>query len=156
MSFIQVGRKDAHVQTLKMAQKKAVEKALKNILRVARKNGNWMLASLAVRTNLDAFTKVKEAMDKMSAELKSQQQEEYEKKEFCDKEIDETEDTIKVKTNEQSDLEEKKLGLSNSIETLTTDIATLNQEVKDMEIGLKQAGEARKDENLVFQQAVSD
>eukprot|EP00747_Dinoflagellata_sp_TGD_P109115 gnl/TRDRNA2_/TRDRNA2_170593_c2_seq2.p1 gnl/TRDRNA2_/TRDRNA2_170593_c2~~gnl/TRDRNA2_/TRDRNA2_170593_c2_seq2.p1 ORF type:complete len:556 (-),score=215.13 gnl/TRDRNA2_/TRDRNA2_170593_c2_seq2:151-1818(-) len=156
MDFLQINQENSGVQTLAAAQKKAVRAAFAKILKIARKNGNWMLASLAVRTNLDAFEKVKEAMDKMLAELQQQQKEEYDKKEFCDKEIDETEDSIKVKTQEQEDLNEKKLGLTNSMETLAADIETLNKEVKDMEVALKQAGETRKNENLVFQQAISD
>eukprot|EP00747_Dinoflagellata_sp_TGD_P109106 gnl/TRDRNA2_/TRDRNA2_170593_c2_seq11.p1 gnl/TRDRNA2_/TRDRNA2_170593_c2~~gnl/TRDRNA2_/TRDRNA2_170593_c2_seq11.p1 ORF type:complete len:561 (-),score=209.80 gnl/TRDRNA2_/TRDRNA2_170593_c2_seq11:142-1824(-) len=156
MDFLQINQENSGVQTLAAAQKKAVRAAFAKILKIARKNGNWMLASLAVRTNLDAFEKVKEAMDKMLAELQQQQKEEYDKKEFCDKEIDETEDSIKVKTQEQEDLNEKKLGLTNSIETLSSDIETLNKEVKEMEVALKQAGETRKEENLVFQQAISD
>ena len=47
-----------------------------------------MLASLAVRVKLDAFTKVKAAMDKMLAELQEQQKVEYAKWETCKKDID--------------------------------------------------------------------
>merc|ERR1719194_334513 len=42
------------------------------------------------------------------------------------------------------------------METLTADIETLEAEIKEMEVALKQAGETRKEENLVFQQAISD
>ena len=71
------------------------------------KTGNWALLAFVSRARLDAFTKVKEAMDKLMAELKTQQQEEVEKHDLCKKEIDQTEDDIKVAQNEKEDLEEK-------------------------------------------------
>merc|ERR1719359_2565067 len=67
----------------------AATTAMQRLMAVARRHKNWALASLAVRVRLDAFKKVKEAMDKMTAELKSQQKEEAEKKDFCTKQIDE-------------------------------------------------------------------
>jgi len=129
---------------------------MKSIMKAAQKSKNWMLAGLAVRVRLDTFTKVKEAMDKMKGELQAQQKEEYDKNAFCVKEIDETEDSIKVETNTQTDLGDANTELSNTIATLTKEIAELKQEVADMEIALKQAGEGRKGENKVYQQAVSD
>merc|ERR1719356_582364 len=71
-------------------------------------------------------------------------------------EIDETEDSVKVKSNEKEDLEGTKLRLENSIATLTADIETLNSEVADMKVSLKQAGEDRKQTNEAFKQSVSD
>merc|ERR1719221_1380279 len=95
---------------------------------VAKKNGNWMLASLAVRVRLDAFTKVKEAMDRMMAELQKQQKEEYAKWETCKADIDKTEDDIKVGENVKKDLAEKHRQLSNTIATLRDEIAELKSE----------------------------
>merc|ERR1719498_247107 len=98
---------------------------------VARKNKNWALATLAVHVRLDAFTKVKEAMDKMTAELKAQQKEEAEKKDFCTKKIDETEDFLKVGEQTKEDLDGKHKDLSNTIESLTSQIKALNAEVDE-------------------------
>jgi len=138
------------------AQTKAVETAMQKVLQTARRHKDWSLATLAVRMSLDPFTKVKEAMDKMLAELKAQQKEEYERNEFCKKEIDETEDNIKVKDIEKSDLDEKKLGLENNIAILEADVKELTKEIAELHVGLKQAGEDRKAENLVFQKEVSE
>lgn len=143
-------------QTLADARSTAVEKAMRHILHSARKNKDWVLATLAVRMRLDKFTKVKEAMDKMLAELKDQQKAEYEKWEFCKKSIDETEDSIKEKTWEKEDLEEKKLQTENEIKVLETDMEELKAAVSELEVSLKQAGEQRKEENQNFQTAVAD
>mmetsp|Transcript_88688 Transcript_88688/g.228737 ORF Transcript_88688/g.228737 Transcript_88688/m.228737 type:complete len:747 (-) Transcript_88688:88-2328(-) len=138
------------------ARNQAVTLAMKHILRAARKHSNWVLASLAVRVRLDPFTKVKEVMDKMLAELKAQQKAESQKRSFCNTEIDSTEDTIKTKEQEKEDLEGKKLGLENSIASLESEIEELKTQVAAMQVSLKQAGEGRKKENMVFQQSVSD
>merc|ERR1711881_9633 len=45
------------------------------------------LSTLAVSIGLDSFTKIKEAMDKMTAELKKEQAEEVKFKEYCTKSL---------------------------------------------------------------------
>merc|ERR1719152_555710 len=95
-------------------------------------------------------------MDKMMQELQKQQKDEYKKWEVCKKDIDETEDSIKEGENTKEDLDEKHKALTNTIATLTDDIAKLKIDVADTEVSLKQAGEDRHEENRVFQAAVSD
>merc|ERR1719335_1462490 len=92
----------------------------------------------------------------MLAELKQQQKDEYEKNEFCKKEIDTNEDTTKVKTLEKGDLEDKHAELENTISVLTSDIEKLKEEIAEMEVSLKRAGEDRKGENQEFQAQVAD
>eukprot|EP00932_Pfiesteria_piscicida_P006214 SRR837773.16138.p2 GENE.SRR837773.16138~~SRR837773.16138.p2 ORF type:complete len:145 (+),score=83.91 SRR837773.16138:23-436(+) len=65
-----------------VAEDRASKRVLQRLAAVAKKNKNWALAALAVRVHLDAFAKVKEAMDKMMAELQRQQKDEVEKREF--------------------------------------------------------------------------
>lgn len=129
---------------------------MQRIAKVARKHSNWVLLSLAVRVRLDAFTKVKETMDKMLAELKEQNKNDYEKSEQCKKNLDSTEDSIKLAAREKKDLAEKNKDLSNTIETVTGAIKTLKEEVADMEVSLKKAGIDRKSENELYQQSVAD
>jgi len=129
---------------------------MQRILSIAKKNKNWALASLAVTVRLDAFTKVRAAMDKMVAELQEQQKAEYEKAESCKKELDTTEDKIKEATNTKEDLDMKHTELSNELEALAADTAALKKEVGDMEVALKDAGEQRKANNQLFQQSVND
>jgi len=105
---------------------------------------------------LDAFTKVKEAMDRMMAELQKQQKEEYARWESCKADLDKTEDDIKVGENVKKDLAAKHLQLSNTIATLKDEIAQLKQQTADAEISLKEAGEERKAQNQLFITSVSD
>jgi hypothetical protein len=146
-SFLQ---EDASIQSSR------TDKALRHLATTAKKTGNWALLAFVSHARLDAFTKVKEALDKLMAELKVQQQDEVEKKDLCDKEIDQTEDDIKVAQNNKEDLEEKNKDLSNTLETLGEEIKTLKQEVADMEVQLKKAGIDRKAENEMFQQQTAD
>jgi hypothetical protein len=156
MSFLQVQSATSASAARAMMQDRMQERAMKTLAAVAKKHGNWALLSIAVRVRLDAFDKVKDMMDKMLADLKNQQQEEYEKNEQCKKDIDKTEDDIKVGQQEQKDLEEAHLQISNTLATLADEISKLQEDVAANEVSLKQSGESRKAENQVFQQTVSD
>merc|ERR1719223_411371 len=92
----------------------------------------------------------------MVLELKNQQKNEDEKLSTCKKDIDVTEDEIKVKGNQAEDLNEKHKAIANSLSALSTDIAKLSDDVSSMEMSLKAAGENRKKENEVFVTSVSD
>lgn len=151
-----VGTSFIQTDSTSSMQAKLQEKVMQKLMSVAKKNKNLLLMSLAVRVRLDAFTKVKKAMDTMLAELKTQQQNEYDQFELCKKNIDETEDTLKVEERTKLDLEDKNKDISNTIETVTDEIKTLKQEVSDQEVSLKKAGIQRKKENLIYQQSVAD
>mmetsp|Transcript_95740 Transcript_95740/g.253037 ORF Transcript_95740/g.253037 Transcript_95740/m.253037 type:complete len:740 (-) Transcript_95740:71-2290(-) len=138
------------------AEDRAAQKAMQRLASVGKRNKNWALMALAVRVRLDTFTKVIEAMDKMMAEMQRQQKEEYEKSEFCKKEIDKLEDEIKVGVNTKEDLDEKHQQLVNTLDTLAHDLEALKAEEEEMKASLKEAGENRKAENQLFQQSVSD
>ena len=64
------------------------------------------LSTLAVSVSLDSFTKIKEAMDKMVADLKKEQEEEVKFKTYCGKELDLNEKTTYEKTEQKEDLED--------------------------------------------------
>eukprot|EP00403_Amphidinium_massartii_P036929 CAMPEP_0178442766 /NCGR_PEP_ID=MMETSP0689_2-20121128/38400_1 /TAXON_ID=160604 /ORGANISM="Amphidinium massartii, Strain CS-259" /LENGTH=727 /DNA_ID=CAMNT_0020066455 /DNA_START=15 /DNA_END=2195 /DNA_ORIENTATION=+ len=158
-SFLQLGRRSSSKVSSAaraLSRKQALQAARRRLLSTAREHKNWAMASLAVRVTLAPFTKVKEAMDKMIAELVQQQKDEDAKKDFCVKEIDSAEDSIKESTAEKGRLEDKKLELENTIKALESDLDTLKTEISDLQVSLKQASEDRKAENLVFQQSVSD
>merc|ERR1719329_1444699 len=92
----------------------------------------------------------------MVLELKNKQKNEDEKLSTCKKDIDVTEDEIKVNGNQAEDLNEKHTAITNSLSSLSTDIAKLSEDVSSMEMSLKSAGENRKMENKAFVTSVSD
>jgi hypothetical protein len=159
MSFLQTSSDSVSSSETAMQvqmQDRMQERAMKKIAAVAKKHKNWSLLSLALRVQLDAFTKVKEMMDKMLTDLKTQQKDEYDKNEQCKFDIDKVEDDIKVGNQEKKDLGEKHQEITNNLQTLADEIAQLQADGAASEVALKQAGEARKEENQVFQQTISD
>jgi len=114
------------------------------------------LSVITASVQLDAFTKVKEAMDKMIAELKAQQAEEVKKKEFCNTELNENEKQTYVTTEELEDLNTQIKKLEATIETLTAEIEAAKEQIADTEVSIKQAGEQRKKENQEFQVVIGD
>jgi hypothetical protein len=151
ISFVQIDSVETSVTS-----DAAATTAMQRIMAVARRHKNWALATLAVHVHLDGFKKVKEAMDKMTAELKAQQKAEVEKKEFCTKKIDETEDFVKVGEQTKEDLDGKHKDLVSTIAGLKAGIETLKNEVSEAEVALKRAGEDRKDANKLYQSSMSD
>eukprot|EP00928_Gymnodinium_smaydae_P014831 TRINITY_DN15446_c0_g1_i2.p2 TRINITY_DN15446_c0_g1~~TRINITY_DN15446_c0_g1_i2.p2 ORF type:complete len:738 (-),score=280.36 TRINITY_DN15446_c0_g1_i2:76-2289(-) len=156
MSFLQTSQRDGAKAVDSARSRQAVDSATRHILRAAKKHNDWVLASLAVHVHLDAFTKVKEAMDKMIAQLKAQRVEETEKFEYCKKEIHSTEESIRAKTDEKNDLEGTKKGLDNSISTLEAEVAALQSEIAGMHVSLQEASIERKQQNGLFQQSVAE
>lgn len=156
LNFMQLGSANHRSLARVAMQEQARTQAMSKILMISKKHKSWMLASLAVRVKLDAFTKVKAAMDKMLAELKAQQKAEYAKWETCKKDIDTTEDKIWEGKVEKRDLGEKHADLVNTIKQLTLEIDELSKNVAESEVSLKQAGEQRKAENELFQTSIAD
>jgi len=114
------------------------------------------LSTLAMTVQLDSFTKVKEMMDQMVAELKKQQVEEVEFKAYCTKEFDETEKATFDKTAEKKDLEAQIERLASLIETLAKEIAEAKEQISETKVEITKASQAREDENSEFQTTVAD
>merc|ERR1719156_443116 len=114
------------------------------------------LSALAMSVQLDAFTKVKEAMDQMVAELKEQQAEEVKLKEHCTTEFNENEQQTYTKTEEKEDLERKMEQLTTLKEKLTKEIEEAKATIANTEMEIKKAGEAREKENAEFQTTIAD
>merc|ERR1719453_2736664 len=107
------------------------------------------LSTLAVSVQLDSFAKVKEAMDDMVKELKTEQQEEVEFKSYCEAEFDKNEKETYTKNKEKEDLEGK-------MDQLTKEIAEAKKQISDTEIAIKKASETREAENAEYQTVVAD
>jgi len=114
------------------------------------------LAAMAVRVQLDAFTKVKKAIDDMVAELKQQQQEEVKHKEVCTAELGDNEKMTYETKETLQDIEDKIGALEALIQKKTEGIAAAKEEIARMEVEVKKAGEVREAENKDFQEEVTD
>merc|ERR1719401_2462978 len=81
--------------------------ASKLLSAVAQKAQNPRLATLAVRVRLDAFTRVKKAIDDMVAQLLKEKEDEIKHKDFCVEEFNTNELQTEKKEREKADLTAK-------------------------------------------------
>merc|ERR1719456_77749 len=130
--------------------------ASKLLSAVAKKLQNPRLATLAVRVRLDAFTRVKKAIDDMVAQLLKEKEDEIKHKDFCVEEFNTDELQTEKKTREKADLIALIEDLEMTIKQLTQAIDQLKAEVAEMQVQLKRAGEDREKENKEFQMTVAD
>jgi predicted nucleic acid-binding Zn-ribbon protein len=114
------------------------------------------LSTLAVTVQLDGFGKVKEAMDKMVADLKKEQQEEVELKQFCEKEFNQNEKETYENNEQKEDLEEKMDELEALIKKLDEEISDAKNQIEETQIGVKKASQTREEQNIEYQATVSD
>merc|ERR1719453_2206760 len=123
---------------------------------VAHKLGSPRLATLAVKVRLDAFTRVKKAIDDMIAQLLQEKADEIKHKDFCVDEFNKNQLETERKEREKADLIAKIDDLTMTIEKLTKAIDTLKAEIAEMQVQLKRAGEDREKQNKEFQATVAD
>jgi len=132
------------------------EQASKLLAAAARKLNSPRLSNLAYRVKLDAFTRVKKAIDEMVAELLKEKADEIKHKDFCVDEFNTNQVQTERKTREKKDLIAQIETLSLKIKELTEAIETLEKEIAEMQVQLKRAGEDRELQNKEFQQTVAD
>jgi len=125
LGFLQMETSAMHVRRQSASQLLSAE---------AKKLSSPRLAALAIRVKLDAFTKVKKAIDDLIAALLKQKEDEIKKKDL----IAQIED------------------LTLTIEDLTKAIETLQAEIAEAKEQLKRAGEDREKANKEFQTTVAD
>merc|ERR1719265_2789859 len=130
--------------------------ASKLLAAVARKYNNPRIMTLAYKVRLDAFTKVKKAIDDMIAELLKQKEDEIKQKDFCVEGFNENEKQTNEKEREKTDLETLIEDLTMKIDELHKAIETLKAEIGEMQVQMKRAGEDREKENKEFQQTVAE
>merc|ERR1719436_547744 len=114
------------------------------------------LSVLATTVELDAFTRVKKAIDDMIAMLKVQQEDEVKKNDYCKAELQENEMTTAKTEDHKSDLETKIAELAEAIKALEAGIADAKAQIQELTVELQRASEDRVKENLEYQKTVAD
>merc|ERR1711988_1222930 len=123
---------------------------------VAKKLNSPRLATLAYKVRLDAFTRVKKAIDDMIAQLLKEKEDEIKHRDFYIDELNTNQLQTEQKEREKEDLLAKMDDLTMQIDKLAKDIATLKAEIGEMQLQLKRAGEDRDMENREFQMTIAD
>jgi len=124
--------------------------------RVGKKFQNPRLSTLAYRVKLDAFTRVKKAIDDMVAQLLKEKEDEIKHKDWCVDEFNTNQLQSEKKTREKKDLIALIAQLEAAIKALADEIQTLKAEIAEMQVQLKRAGEDREKQNKEFQTTVAD
>jgi len=123
---------------------------------VLRRSKSPEMAFLATSVELDAFVKVKAAIDNMITTLKQQTADEVKKNDWCKDELQENEMTTMKTKDLKADLEAKVGSLESTIKTLSEEIEAAKLAISDLQVALQRASENRKQENRDFQTTVAD
>jgi len=146
----------ALLQSGAVAKSERREQASKVLSKVARKFHNPRLSTLAYQVKLDAFTRVKKAIDDMIAQLLKEKADEIKHKDFCTDEFNANQLQTERKDREKQDLIARVEDLEGTIKDLAEVIETLKAEIAEMQVQLKRAGEDREKQNKEFQMTVAD
>eukprot|EP00397_Hematodinium_sp_SG-2012_P031772 GEMP01033768.1.p1 GENE.GEMP01033768.1~~GEMP01033768.1.p1 ORF type:complete len:658 (+),score=230.93 GEMP01033768.1:78-2051(+) len=129
--------------------------AAARLLRAASRK-NPELAALAVSVRLDAFTKVKAAIDSMIVQLKKEKEDEVAHKDWCNTEFNGNERLTTKADRNKDNLQSQIADLTQQIATLKSDIGALHAEIVEMHVQTKRASENRAAENKEFQHTIVD
>lgn len=132
------------------------ERAARILRKVAIRTSNPELSMLASTVQLDAFTKVKKAIDDMIAGLKLQQADEVKHKDFCNNEFHSNESQTTAANRKVEILQGTQADLEASITAFEAEIKQLTVEIGQMRVEIQSASNDRQEESKVFQQAVQD
>jgi len=146
----------AFVQSSAVATSERREQASRLLSTVARKFNNPRISTLAYQVKLDAFTRVKKAIDDMIAQLLKEKADEIKHKDFCTDEFNANQLQTEKKDREKQDLIAHIEDLESTIKALAEAIETLKAEIAEMQVQLKRAGEDREKQNKEFQMTVAD
>jgi len=108
------------------------------------------LIALAISGKKVGFEKVITMIDEMVANLKKEQIDDANKKEYCEKQFDISEDKKKELELSVSDSETAIEEMEGSIETLTEELAALKKGIKALDKSVADATAQRKEENAEY------
>jgi len=101
------------------------------------------------------FDKVIGMIDEMVKELKKEQLDDDDKKEYCGTQLDLSDDKKKALERKVSDAEHAIEGAKDTIATLVEEIAALEKGIKDLDASVAEATEQRKSENTEFKELMA-
>jgi len=130
--------------------------AAKLLQAVATKLGNPRLSTLASRVQLDAFERVKKAIDDMVVQLIKEKEDEIKHKDFCVDEFNSNQLQTEKKVREKADVLAKIGDLELTMKQLGQAIEGLQGQIAEMQTQMKRAGEDREKQNKEFQGTIMD
>jgi len=136
-----------------VVQKKALT-ALKS-MRLNGKDPRVDLLEVALRGGKIGFGKIIKMIDELVSTLKKEQAEDDGKKDWCEAELDKTEDAKKGLLQDEADLETAIEDAKESISTLKVEIEALDDGIKALDKEVADATETRKEEHEDYVETLS-
>lgn len=146
----------ALIEVESSAQSQRRLKIFKLLSNVASKLHSPRLATIAAKVRLDAFTRVKKAIDDMIAQLLKEKEDEIKHKDFCVNDFNTNQLQTEKKERTKEDVLAKIDDLTLTIKQLGDAIEALKAEIAETQLQLKRAGEDREKQNKEFQVVVAD
>merc|ERR1719274_323773 len=156
LSFLQVSKprlkiaslvkQASQVSTGESQQAALKEKVIKSLVASGNKLGSAVLASLAMRVSADPFIKVKKLIQDLIERLVTEAAEEATKKGWCDTEMGKATHTRDSNMATIMELNAELEGLEATKAKLEEEIATLTQEIADLNDSLTKETKMRSDE----------
>merc|ERR1719229_166594 len=112
--------------------------------------------TLALRGKKAGFEKVLKLIDELVESLKTEQQDDDQKKEYCAAQFDESDDQKKSLERKMSDLETNAAEMKENIATLTEEIAALKAGIVALDKSVAEATEQRKAENAEYKELMAN
>merc|ERR1719271_411115 len=147
---------NSFVQLKELKARSRTRRAASVLRGVAKKTNNVQLMALASKVQLDAFVKVKKAIDDMTAALTQEQADEVKHRDFCVDELNSNELQTAKKNREIHELTTLIEESANKLKTLVAEIDAAHAAIKEVEIQMKKAGETRELENKDYQTTITD
>jgi len=132
------------------------EQAAELLSKVSRKVNRPRLSNLAIAVRIDAFTKVKGAINDMIAQLNEEKKSEIKHKDWCNEELHQNLMSEEAAQRNAEELEAAIDNLEAERSALKSDIKTLQSEVAEIHLQVQRASETRQAQNKEFRQAVSE
>mmetsp|Transcript_24548 Transcript_24548/g.47739 ORF Transcript_24548/g.47739 Transcript_24548/m.47739 type:complete len:682 (-) Transcript_24548:88-2133(-) len=129
----------------------------KNVLMQAASNlGKPQLALLAMAAQLDAFKRVKKAIDDMVAQLVKEKDEEIKHRDYCINGLNKNELSTEKELHSKVTLEQKVEVLEHTVSSLVSTIESLKSDVTELQSQQKRASENREQQHNEFKLTIDD
>jgi len=152
-----VEQSSAFIQTGAASKEAGRRARVADLLRkAAGHTGSPKLALVAAAAQIDSFTKVKEIIDKLVAELQVQMSDEVKHRDWCIDEFAVNKEETQAGDHKMSNLQQKKADLETSIEKLTTKITELTAEIARAQDEMGRASDNRESENAELTETIED
>merc|ERR1719188_1833412 len=152
-----VEQSSAFIQTGAASKEAGRRARVADLLRkAAGHTGSPKLALVAASAQIDSFTKVKEIIDKLVAELNVQMSDEGKHCDWCIDEFATNKEETQAADHKLSNLQQKKADLETSIEKLAKKIAELTAEMASTQDEMGRASDNRESENAELTETIED